>query len=85
MTELAPLRWRLPVGFAAFRPGWLSVTALLELVYMAGATGLEPATYGFGDRCATNCATPLGHLDSAPNPTTEASRLPREVSSDGEN
>ena len=26
---------------------------------MAGATGLEPATYGFGDRCATNCATPL--------------------------
>ena len=30
-------------------------------VYCAGATGLEPATYGFGDRCATNCATPLGH------------------------
>ena len=28
-------------------------------VYCAGATGLEPATYGFGDRCATNCATPL--------------------------
>ena len=26
----------------------------------AGATGLEPATPGFGDRCATNCATPLG-------------------------
>ena len=26
---------------------------------LAGATGLEPATYGFGDRCATNCATPL--------------------------
>src|SRR6266545_2125192 len=25
----------------------------------AGATGLEPATCGFGDRCATNCATPL--------------------------
>jgi hypothetical protein len=25
-----------------------------------GATGLEPATPGFGDRCATNCATPLG-------------------------
>jgi hypothetical protein len=26
----------------------------------AGAAGLEPATPGFGDRCATNCATPLG-------------------------
>lgn len=25
-----------------------------------GATGLEPATPGFGDRCATSCATPLG-------------------------
>src|SRR5579859_2731673 len=25
----------------------------------AGATGFEPATCGFGDRCATNCATPL--------------------------
>src|SRR6185369_14949927 len=25
----------------------------------AGATGLEPATCGFGDRCATNYATPL--------------------------
>ena len=27
---------------------------------MAGVAGLEPATPGFGDRCATNCATPLG-------------------------
>ena len=27
---------------------------------LAGAAGLEPATPGFGDRCATNCATPLG-------------------------
>jgi hypothetical protein len=26
---------------------------------MAGETGLEPATNGFGDRCATNCATRL--------------------------
>src|SRR5690606_41330609 len=26
---------------------------------LAGVTGLEPATYGFGDRCAANCATPL--------------------------
>jgi hypothetical protein len=25
----------------------------------AGETGLEPATPGFGDRCTTNCATPL--------------------------
>src|SRR5690606_9894024 len=25
----------------------------------AGQTGLEPATCGFGDRCATNCATAL--------------------------
>src|SRR6478672_691506 len=28
----------------------------------AGQTGLEPATCGFGDRCATNCATTLGGL-----------------------
>ena len=27
---------------------------------LAGAAGLEPTTYGFGDRCATNCARPLG-------------------------
>ena len=27
---------------------------------LAGAAGLEPATPGFGDRCATSCATPLG-------------------------
>ncbi len=26
---------------------------------LAGAEGLEPTTLGFGDRCATNCATPL--------------------------
>src|SRR6478736_1315408 len=26
---------------------------------LAGQTGLEPATCGFGDRCATNCATAL--------------------------
>src|SRR5690606_11914422 len=30
----------------------------------AGQTGLEPATCGFGDRCATNCATAL-HEDRA--------------------
>src|SRR5699024_9089210 len=30
----------------------------------AGQTGLEPATCGFGDRCATNCATAL-HEDQA--------------------
>ncbi len=28
-------------------------------VHLAGQTGLEPATCGFGDRCATNCATTL--------------------------
>ena len=27
-----------------------------------GMAGLEPTTYGFGDRCATNCATSLGEL-----------------------
>ena len=31
-----------------------------SLPICTGATGLEPATPGFGDRCATNCATPLG-------------------------
>ena len=34
--------------------------------YPAGATGLEPATPGFGDRCATSCATPLGCGRSVP-------------------
>src|SRR5690606_10423693 len=42
----------------------------------AGVTGLEPATYGFGDRCASNCATPLrprspvssGHLTGSGHP-----------------
>ena len=29
---------------------------------LAGKAGLEPTTYGFGDRCATNCATSLGEL-----------------------
>ena len=27
-----------------------------------GMAGLEPTTSGFGDRCATNCATSLGCL-----------------------
>src|SRR5690606_4779721 len=27
---------------------------------LAGQEGLEPTTAGFGDRCATNCATALG-------------------------
>lgn len=26
---------------------------------MAGAEGLKPPTYGFGDRCSINCAMPL--------------------------
>ena len=30
-----------------------------ESSFMAGRTGLEPATDGFGDRYATNCATAL--------------------------
>src|SRR5262245_43304328 len=38
----------------------------------AGATGLEPATCGFGDRCATNCATPLR---GATSPATRARRV----------
>src|SRR5258706_13982504 len=33
---------------------------------LAGETGLEPATYGFGDRCAANCATPLFRLRRQP-------------------
>ncbi len=36
---------------------------------LAGQTGLEPATCGFGDRCATNCATALRdrrHPESLP-------------------
>src|SRR6478735_8847659 len=38
---------------AASAPGFRPETAC------AGQTGLEPATCGFGDRCATNCATTL--------------------------
>src|SRR2546423_6355988 len=38
-------------------PGAAGTPSLLSSA--AGATGLEPATCGFGDRCATNCATPL--------------------------
>ena len=29
------------------------------LGHMAGAEGLKPPTYGFGDRCSINCAMPL--------------------------
>jgi hypothetical protein len=36
----------------------------LRVFNPAGAAGLEPATPGFGDRCATNCATPLGCVTS---------------------
>ena len=42
--------WPKPVPRRGFRPAGETT----------GATGLEPATPGFGDRCATNCATPLG-------------------------
>ena len=34
----------------------------------AGQTGLEPATCGFGDRCATNCATALRRPGLHDNP-----------------
>src|SRR5690606_32184466 len=36
----------------------------------AGQEGLEPTTAGFGDRCATNCATAL--RDFLPRPTVAA-------------
>lgn len=29
------------------------------LGHVAGAEGLKPPTYGFGDRCSINCAMPL--------------------------
>ena len=45
------------MGSRRRRPAWLSGFPGNEAT---GATGLEPATPGFGDRCATNCATPLG-------------------------
>src|SRR5699024_9622960 len=47
-------------------------------VNCAGVTGLEPATYGFGDRCATNCATPLRSNNS--NPWDPVTVQPRETS-----
>src|SRR6185503_10088986 len=44
---------------------WTRSTARM---IVAGATGLEPATCGFGDRCATNCATPLCLRNERPPP-----------------
>ena len=44
-------------------PAW---GAGFRVIIPAGAAGLEPATPGFGDRCATNCATPLGCVRSVP-------------------
>src|SRR5260221_1030786 len=48
------------------KSSWLSYTdtvawtvSVALVMNLAGETGLEPATYGFGDRCAANCATPL--------------------------
>ena len=32
------------------------------LGHVAGAEGLKPPTYGFGDRCSINCAMPLSVL-----------------------
>lgn len=33
------------------------------LGHMAGAEGLKPPTYGFGDRCSINCAMPLSYVN----------------------
>lgn len=35
------------------------------LGHVAGAEGLKPPTYGFGDRCSINCAMPLNPLSMA--------------------
>lgn len=46
----------------------------------AGVTGLEPATFGFGGRCATCCATPLCSgvwKAKKPPPRSFGRRLPR--------
>ena len=37
----------------------LGVLQVISTFVLAGEAGFGPATYGFGDRCATNCATPL--------------------------
>src|SRR5699024_10823624 len=68
-------RGALPIFEIAVRPDhcWPGLT-----MYLAGATGLEPATYGFGDRCATNCATPLRSNNS--NPWDPVTVQPRETS-----
>lgn len=59
-------RWcRPPVGVFECHPLWSSQRlaecdpALGVPFACAGATGLEPATFGFGDRCSSSCATPL--------------------------
>ncbi len=36
------------------RPVHKQKTALKSGFFLAGAIGLEPTTYGFGDRCSTN-------------------------------
>src|SRR5687767_13768216 len=45
---------------------------------LAGAIGLEPTTLGFGDRCSTDCATPLGPArrgsDTPPAPPMQGPR-----------
>ncbi|SDL79496.1 Site-specific DNA recombinase [Glycomyces sambucus] len=41
------------------KTGPLIATRFSDNAGLAGVTGLEPATLGFGDRCATNCATLL--------------------------
>jgi hypothetical protein len=42
---------------------WLKVFDLsgnlTEKPHLARMVGLEPTTFGFGDHCATNCATPV--------------------------
>ena len=35
-------------------PRWIFSKALILLSFLAGAQGLEPGTYGFGDRRSTN-------------------------------
>lgn len=41
------------------------------LGHMAGAEGLKPPTYGFGDRCSINCAMPLQAFNGFPLLATE--------------
>ena len=50
---------------------------------MAGTAGLEPTTYGFGDRCATNCATSLGELALSYTKTYDLAKPPNSYVSVG--